>query len=277
MSEIRQGSVRASGGSLWELAPEVTMPTSHALFVALLSSAFALSQTATAASTDVSSVRTTLPIVFTNTVRADRSRPGDIVHARTTQAARLASGEVIPAGTEVVGHVAAANAFVYDKTPYARQRESVLEIRFDSLHLASGEVPLQVTVRAMADPLTTWAARVPNQPDDSTETVTQVGGDQLSRAEAEVVDRNGDVVAYNRRGGIFAHLIARAGCDESTNEVLVDIFSASACGLYGFTGVTSRVTGSSSTLSLVSTHTSPTLWRHSTALLETLPDAGVAH
>jgi hypothetical protein len=255
------------------------MAISHVFFVALLASTLALSQTATGASTDLSSTRTALPIIFMNTVSADRARAGDIVHAKTTQAARLASGELIPAGTEIVGHVAAANAFVYDKTPYAQQRESVLEIQFDSLHLANHELPLKVTVRALADPLTTWGSREPNQPDDSQGPVTQIGGDQLVRSESEVVNRNGDVVAYNRKSGVYAHLIASSGCDGSTNEVSVDMFSASACGLYGFTNVTARRTepaSAPSNLSLVSTHASPTIWRHSAALLEVLPDNGVA-
>ena len=256
------------------------MSMSQVFFVALLSSTLAFPQPATDASTDSSSPRTVFPIAFTNTVSADRARVGDVVHARTTQAARLASNELIPAGTEVVGHVAVATAFVYDKRPYATQRESVLQIQFDSAHCAGHDVPLNVMVRAMADPLTSWAAREPKSSDlDSLATVTQIGGDELVRSQSEVVDRNGDVVAYNRQGGVYAHLIAYAGCDGSTNEVSVAIYSASACGLYGFTGVTARETGSISSpsrLSLVSTHISPTIWRHSTALLEMLPDTGAA-
>jgi hypothetical protein len=92
-----------------------------------------------------------------------------------------------------------------------------------------------------------------------------------------VANPNGEVVAYHRRGGVYAHLIAHAGCDGSTNEVSVDIYSASACGLYGFTGVTAQETGSAlfpSKLSLTSTHTSPKIAKHSTALLEVLPDTG---
>jgi hypothetical protein len=253
------------------------MAISQVFFVALLSSTLALSQTAKGATPSAPSPRTALPITFTKTVSADKARVGDPVYAKTTQAARLVTGEVIPAGTEVVGHVTAANGFVYDKTPYAIQRESVLDIQFDSLHLGGHELPLNVTVRAMADPLTTWGAREQNVADDSLATVTQVGGDVLIPSQSEVVNRNGDVVAYNRRNGVYAHLIAHGSCDGSTNEVSVDIYSASACGLYGFTDVAARETGSASSpsrLSLVSTHTSPKIWRHSTALLEFLPDAG---
>jgi hypothetical protein len=252
---------------------------SQVFFVALLSSTLGLSQTAKAATPNAASPRTVIPITFTKTLSADKARVGDVIYAKTTQVARLVTGELIPAGTEVLGHVAAATGFVYDKTPYATQKESVLEIQFDSLHLGGRDLALKVTVRAMADPLTSWGAREQNVADDSLATVTQIGGDILIPSQSEVVNRSGDVVAYNRRNGVYAHLIARGNCDGSTNEVSMDIYSASACGLYGFTDVAARETGSPSypsRLSLVSTHTSPKIWRHSTALLEVLPDAGTA-
>ena len=256
------------------------MSTSQFLFTVLLSSSFALPQIAKAASTPLLPPQATLPIVFTKTVSADRSKAGDVVYAKTTQVAKLPTGEVIPAGTEVVGHVTVANAFIYDKTPYARQKESVLAIHFDTVRIVGHDVPLNVTVRAMADPLTSSDARKPKSSDlDSLGTMTQIGGDQLVPSQDELVDQSGDVVAYNRRNGVYAHLIARAGCDGSSTEVSVGIYSASACGLYGFTGVSAREIGSSSTpstLSLVSTHTSPKVWRNSTALLEVLPQDGGA-
>lgn len=256
------------------------MQKTQGLFVAFLSSTLALSQPVSGTPGISSSPRTVLPITFTKTVGADRAHTGDVVRAKTTQVVRLTSGEVIPAGTEVIGHVAVASGFVYDKTPYAKQKEAVLEIQFDSLHVAGHDVPLQVMVRAMAAPLASWGARQPKSSDlDPTSAVSQIGGDQLIPSQSEVVDRNGDVVAYNRRNGVFAHLIANGSCDGSTNEVSVDIYSASACGLYGFADVAARETGSAlvpSRLSLVSTHTSPKIWRSSTALLEMLPNTGDA-
>jgi hypothetical protein len=201
-----------------------------------------------------------------------------MVHARTTQIATLPTGEVIPSGTEVTGHVVAASGFAYDKTPYAKQKESQLSIQFDSLRLAGKDLALKVTVRAMADPLTSMGAREPKSSDlDSLGTVTQIGGDQLVPSQSEVVNLEGDVVAYNRRNGVYAHLIAHSACDGSDNEVSVGIYSPSACGLYGFTNVAAREMGSEaapSTVSLVSKRTSPKVWRSSTALLEVISEAG---
>jgi hypothetical protein len=257
------------------------MPKSHVLFVTLLSSAFAFSQPTAGVPVVSPSSRTVLPISFTNTVSADHAHPGDVVRAKTTQVVKLVSGEVVPAGTDVIGHVAAASGFIYDHAPYAKQREAVLEIQFDSLHVAGRDMPLKVAVRAMADPLASREARMPKPSDqDSYSAVSQIGGDELVPSQSEVVDRNGDVVAYNRKGGVYAHLIANGRCDASTNEVSVDIYSASACGLYGFTEVSAKETGSVSSpsrLALVSTHVSPKIWKYSTALLEVLPGVGEAH
>jgi hypothetical protein len=241
-----------------------------------LSSTLALAQGASHA-TSASSLgaSTTLPIVFTKTVGADRSRIGDPIAAKTSQIVHLPNGTVIPSGAKVSGHVIAAEGFAYDKTPYAHQKASTLSIKFDSVQVGETTLPLTATVRAMADPITSNEARMPLATDiDSQGTVTQIGGDQLTPSQSEVVSSDGDVVAYNKRGGVYAHLIANGSCDGSSVEVSVGIYSASACGLYGFARVSAEESGSAakpSTLTLVSTHVSPIIWKNSTALLEELP------
>jgi hypothetical protein len=244
----------------------------------LLSSTIALAQGGkAAAAAALLQAPSTLPIVFTKTISADRSHTGDSVSATTTQSVRLANGTVIPSGTKITGHITEASPFVYDKTPYAHQKPSSLSIQFDSIQTGGLTLPLNVTVRAMADPLTSWGARKPNMSDmdSSLHTVTQIGGDQLTPSQTEVVSMQGDVVAYNRHGGIYAHLISNRGCDASSVEVSVGIYSASACGLYGFTDISAQEMGSTtkpSALTLVSTRIAPKVWKNSTALLEVLTD-----
>lgn len=249
--------------------------------ILLISSSIAFAQKATAADSVLTfNAKTALPIVFTRSISANHARSGDPVFAKTTQNVRLINGSVIPSGTKVTGHVLASVSFVYDKTPYAQQRQSTLSIRFDSLQIAGVAVPLNVTFRAMADPITSWDAREPKSTDlNPLGTITQIGGDQLTPSQSQVVSRDGDVVAYNKHGGVYAHLIANGNCDASSIEVSVGIYSPSACGLYGFTGVSAEEMGSAtnpSTLTLVSTHTSPKVWKHSTALLEVLPNQETA-
>lgn len=206
---------------------------------------------------------------------ANGAKPGDPVEAKTIQRVQLPGGGLIPSGSRVLGHVVSANGFTYDKTPYARQQPSALSIRFDSVQINGEAVPLNVTIRAIASPIATSDAQSPKATDmDSLGTRTQIGGDLLVPSQAEVRNMDNDVVAYNKKDGVYAHLIAHDGCDGSDVEVSVAIFSASACGAYGFGNVSVAEHGSGatpSTLTLVSTHGSPELWKHTTALLEVLP------
>jgi len=218
----------------------------------------------------------TLPIAFTKTVSAAHAQPGDFIQARTTQAIRLTDGRDVPAGSLVTGHVLAARAFAYDKTPYAKQLPGALKIQIDSLQVQGLTIPLHVSLRAMADPLASWQAQEPKSTDlDTLGTTTQVGGDLLTPSQKEIINRNGDVVGYNKKGGEFAHLVPNSrgplNCDGGDTEQPVSRFSASACGLYGFTGVT-LTDFDSSRIGLASTHSNPQIWKNTTALLETTPD-----
>ena len=224
--------------------------------------------------------QTTLPIVFLNTTSARRARPGDIVLARTVQAVRLGNGSVIPRGAMITGHVVAATPLHGVKIPWSLQKPSVLSVHFDTIMIGNKTVPLYVTVRAMADPFISEEALTPiNHDIDASGKTTQVGGDLRYPWNAPVVNREGNVVGYTRHGGVYARLAANGRCDASSEDVALGIYSASACGLYGFVGVSALEMGTAShpsTLTLVSTHTSPALWKNSTALLEVLPHRQVA-
>lgn len=217
----------------------------------------------------------TLPVSFTQTISAAKAKPGDPVRAKTIQAVRLEDGRTVPAGALVSGHVLSATAFSYDKTPYAKQQAGMLSIQIDSIDVQGTQVPLHVALRAMADPLTTWDALKPQPSDmDPVHTTTQIGGDLLTPAESEILNPQGDVVGYNKRGGAYAHLLANTSgalsCDAGDTEQPVSLFSASACGLYGFANV-SLGDGGPSGIGLTSTHRTPEIVKHSIALLETVP------
>jgi hypothetical protein len=228
------------------------------------------------------SAGTTLPIQFERSVDSNHVQAGEGVVAKTTQQVRLANGQVLPAGAHVTGHVVAAKAFTFDKTPYAKQQASTLTIRFDSIESKGETLPLQVYVRAMADPLTVWDADRPQATDmDPLSTRTQIGGDQVIPSQSEVRSQDGDTVGYNRHGGVYAHLISAVGngpisCDASDTEQSMGHFSASACGLYGYTDVTmldAGKSGTASTLILSARRRSAKIWARSEALLEVLGDS----
>jgi hypothetical protein len=218
---------------------------------------------------------TTLPITFTRSVDASRAKAGDLVEATTLQQVKLSSGAVIPSGARVTGHVVEAAGFIFDKTPYAKQAASRLSIRFDSVQSGSTSIPLNVTVRAIADSITSINAYAPLSNDlDSRSTRTLVGGDQMYASQGGIENKDGDVVAYSRRDGVYAHLISNGRCDGGSTEVSMGIYSASACGVYGFTGMRAVETGSAaqpSLLTFVSPRRTAEVPKHSTALLEVLP------
>jgi hypothetical protein len=219
----------------------------------------------------------TLPITFTKTVGAAHAKVGELIEARTSQPIRLSDGRQAPAGTRVTGHVVSARAFAYDNTPYAKQAAGTLEIQFDSLDLQEQKIPLHVSLRAMADPVTIEHTYESMEPDHEMDpTLTLIGGDQVRPIEKEIRNSNGDVIGYQKKGGTFAHLIANSrdslSCDGGDTEQPTSRFSASACGLYGFAEVMLAPSGQSH-IALSSTHISPKIWKNSTALLETTPEA----
>ena len=224
-------------------------------------------------------VTTAIPVTFTRTIDANHAHLGDAVTAETTQVVRLENGRNISRGARVMGHVVTTAPFNFDHTPYAKQQPSALAIHFDSITDHGQVIPISVYVRAMADPITSWSAADPSTPDSTFVAQTQIGGDQLVPSQSEVLSRDGDVVAYQRKGGVYAHLIASQGnspdgCDSTDTEQSVKMFSASACGLYGFVDVSLTDSGrrnSSGTFVLQSRRGTPTIWKHSNALLEVIP------
>jgi hypothetical protein len=254
------------------------MKLTVSLAVVLFSSSLALAQ----ATSDVSfAPGTTLPIAFSKGIDSGHTRIGNSVEARTTQQVRLANNQTLRSGSKVLGHVVAASAFSFDKTPYAKQAASTLTIQFDSVTSNGKTLPLNVSVRALADPLSVWDAERPKATDlDPLSTTTQIGGDQVTPSQNEVESPNGDTVGYKRSSGVYAHLISAVGrssdgCDATDTEQSMGLFSASACGLYGYTDATLVRSGKSgdATFTIVSRRRSAKIWARSDALLEVVGPA----
>jgi hypothetical protein len=94
-------------------------------------------------------------------VDAKKNKPGDQVAAKTAEATKSEGKTVIPKGSKLIGHVTEC------KQRSKEEKESVLGIVFDKAILKNGEeIPLNVTIRALAAAQTTPA--------------TSVGSDDLS-------------------------------------------------------------------------------------------------
>jgi hypothetical protein len=224
---------------------------------------------------------TAIPVVFTQSIDASKAKVGDAVTAKTIQIVSLPDGSKLPKGATVLGHVTAAHAFSFDPTPYAAQQPSFLSVQFDRVVLKGATIPVSVSVRAMANSIESEEASKPRHTNDtdSVGTMVQIGGDTFSPLETAIFNSEGDVVAYNRRNGVFARLLpaeyasrySHLTCDGANAEQSVAIFSASACGLYGFDSVYMTENGANKdqdTLRLESRRHTVKVYAQSAALLQ---------
>jgi hypothetical protein len=216
--------------------------------------------------------QTTIPVIFTHTENAAKAKAGDVVTAKTIQVVLLPNGNQLPKGSLVIGHIVEARPFKFDDTDYAVQQASYLAIKIDQVVDKSGPSPVVASVRAMADPISSQEARSPHGIDetDYLGTVTLIGGAHYSPIDRHVtVGLDDDVVAYNKKQGVFAHLLpGGASCPGTQTEESVGVFSPDACGLYGFASVHLSEDSASGTFRLASTHHTVVLYAGSAALLQ---------
>jgi hypothetical protein len=225
---------------------------------------------------------TAIPVIFTQSAKAGKTKPGERIVARTSQAVFLPGGEVLPAGTTVVGHVTESREFAFDSSPYAMQKPSVLAIHFDTIVEGGANVPVELLARAVAGPVASHEAEIPHYRDeiDAVGERILIGGDEFSPLQNSVLSPSRNVVGYHRKDGVFARLLAATyvspasslHCEATGSEESVGIFSANACGIYGLTSVEMVQNGSDAGGSIVleSLHQTIALNAGSTALLQVL-------
>jgi len=230
---------------------------------------------------------TAIPVTFTRTIEAGTAKPNDVVTAKTNQAVYLAGGKVLPKGATVTGHVVESTAFVFDSTPYAVQKASVLSIHFDNVTANGSTIPVNLSVRALAGPVQAREAESVHYAGESDTTGTRVlvGGSSFSPLDSAVLSVQGDVTGYVRKQGVFARLIAgdalREGssfhCSGTNSEQSVDIFSADACGIYGLDSLSMADNGERSGAFVLESHRhSIKLHAGSAALLQVTDPAALA-
>jgi hypothetical protein len=216
--------------------------------------------------------QTAIPVIFTHTENSGKAKAGDVVTAKTMQVVLLPNGDQLPKGALVIGHIVEARAFNFDDTPYATEQPSYLAIKIDEVVDKSGKSPVVASVRALANHNDVEEALTPHGMDETDwpGTVTMVGGAHYSPVGKRVTDGpDDDIVAYNKKQGVFAHLLpAGADCPGTQTEQSVGIFSPDACGLYGFGEVHLSEDNASGTFRLASTHHTVVLYAGSAALLQ---------
>jgi len=189
---------------------------------------------------------TAIPVRFMHSVDAKKAKVGETVTAKTMQVIMLPGGEAIAKGTVIVGHVAAAQAFRFDPTPYAHQKPSLISIHFDKLQKGNTVISVNLSVRAIASTIDSEEAGRPHYLDetDRVGTITLIGGAEFTPFDKMIQADDGDAIGYKRNNGVFGRLAtsgysgpgASFHCEGTDSEQSVAIYSPNACGVYGFAG-----------------------------------------
>lgn len=215
---------------------------------------------------------TAIPVRFEHSVDTKKAKVGDRVTAKTIQVIALPGGRDIPKGAVLVGQVVALEAFHFDQTPYAHQKPSMLSIHFDTLQTGDAAIPVNLSVRAIANTIESREAAYPHLTDDTDHVgmMILIGGTTFSPLDKMIQSEDGDAIGYNRGNGVFARLIASGSCNGTDTEQSIAIFSPDACGAYGFGGDYLADSGrdGSGTFTLVLHGHSVKLYAGSTALLQ---------
>ena len=184
-------------------------------------------------------VGTALPIMLNSGLDSARSRTGDRLNGKLMQDVVLPSGERLRAGSKIEGHVVETSA-----QPAAGGAR--VAVRFDRLITGKKQVPISVSLRALASMQDVFAAQLPAGTFDeygtsiSDWTTVQVGGAAVYLGDATVRDGMEIIGQAPGWGIVTAKLIPapKRGCtanqSDGKHEQSLWVFSPWACGTYGF-------------------------------------------
>lgn len=195
---------------------------------------------------------TLLPATLDHGLNAQKVHSGQIVRARIMQSV---PGTGIHRGATLLGRVVRVSSPAKGAT--------TLELRFDAIQDHHRRIAVRTDLRALASPLEVEYAQIPEEMSSrglnpENWDTQQIGGDQVYRGGGPVAEGNkavGKPVAY----GVLVSPRVKSGspCRGETNgnpgPQALWLFSADACGLYGFPHVRIEHAGRSNDGSIVLT------------------------
>lgn len=181
-----------------------------------------------------------LPVQLNTSISSGKAKAGQVVTARIMQNVPLPDRGRIRAGSRVVGHILSVEA-------PAGSSGARVSLKFDSLVVSGKTFPVSVSLRALASLREVEDAQLPvigadRGTDPTVYTTVQVGGDVVYRGGGHVMN-HGIVVGEPVYDGVLAWVStsSEGPCRGAVNgnETLqaLWIFSADACGVYGFSDV----------------------------------------
>jgi hypothetical protein len=180
---------------------------------------------------------TIIPVSLNSTLRSDKSGSGATITATVMQDVPLGAGETLRRGSKVTGHV------IEGAAPGNGPAESKISFQFDQVQLGSLTIPITTTLRAVASRKAVVAA-TPEPTSEGSDNQVQIGGDQISYGSGGPVMVGEQVVGKYTSQGVLAYggqdlgTPCRGTMDDSDHPQAFWLFSVTACGAYGFDGLT---------------------------------------
>jgi len=192
---------------------------------------------------------TILPLRLNSALNSKKSKAGQAISATLMQDVPLAPQSTIHAGTKVMGHVV-------DVIPATTTSGARISFRFDTIEISKQKVPITTNLRALASMMEVHEAQLPQSgPDRGTSenawTTVQIGGDVVYRGGGPVA-HGLEVVGTPTAKGVLCRVRAntsakcRGETDGNDLPQALWVFSADACGAYGFPDLTIIHAGRSS-------------------------------
>jgi len=184
---------------------------------------------------------TILPLELKSSLNSRKMQKGQVITCRIMQGVPLAHGSSIHAGSKIIGHV-------IEVTPPTAEHGAQLSFQFDTLEYSKRRVHITTSLRALASMMEVEEAQIPKTgPDRGTSenswTTEQIGGDVVYRGGGPVA-KGLQVVGTPTADGVLVRIASKPGAkcrgDLSGSDHLqaLWVFSADACGTYGFPDLT---------------------------------------
>jgi hypothetical protein len=182
-----------------------------------------------------------IPVVLHTSIDSQKSRADQAIVARVAQDIPLGGKQVIPRSSKVFGEIAETKS---------NSGQATLSLRFDRIALRHVQITIATQLRAVASFMVIQDAETPTDtPHDRlnspyARTTIQIGGDAVYRGGGPVQSRTGEIVGTpTNPWGVLDRVTSTPG-PQCTGAVADDtrpqamwVFSADACGVYGFSGL----------------------------------------
>lgn len=182
---------------------------------------------------------TIIPVELRSKIDSQKSNPGQPIVAAVAQDVPFGEKRTIHRKSKVLGRIVQIES---------TSGRATLSLRFDSIELGHTRIPISTQLRALADYLSIQAAQLPtNAVDDawfsSAWTTVQIGGDAVYHGGGPVQSPTGEIVGKPTdcvECGVLDTVKSIPGPNctgavaDDTHPQAMWMFSADACGVYGF-------------------------------------------